>query len=438
VSRTAIGRVPPNSPRLERAMISALVGGGDAWDLTRGAIDRGDFWTDDHGVIYEACVVAAGTNRSPDLTAVMARLDAIQRPDLVERVLDITNAEPLAESRAVELARDLRKLTRRRRVIRACMEATSTGYSADVDTDEWLAATEASVFAALQDDSVTSGPRRMSMSNAIKVLERRAVAYTSGRKDLVDTGIEILDGWLKMSPGDLVIIGGRPGEGKTALAQQIADRACERGIPGLVFSMEMPEEQLVDRKIAARGRLPLSDLRRGALSQWHWERIAPVAAELDPWPLYIDDTPAISIGALSSAVKLAVRRWGIKFVIVDYVQLMRAGARRKGESREQEVATISGGLKATAMSCGVPVIALAQFNRGPEQRGDGRPRKSDFRESGALEQDADAAILIWRNGSTTTLILDKNRFGPTGDVAVTFDGSRTMFEQAAQQPEDSR
>jgi replicative DNA helicase len=426
-------RVPPNSARLERAMIAALVSGGDAWDLTRNMVEREDFYAAVWQEVYDACVFVAGPNRTPDLTQVMARLDAMNRSDLVERVLDATNAEPMADARAVEIARDLRRLTRRRRVLLACMSAIATGYSADVATDDWIANTEAAVFSALQDDSIHSGPRRISMHDAMERFKVRAQSYKAGLASSIDTGIPLIDEWLRMSPGDLVIIGGRPGEGKTALAQQIADRAVSRGIPGLTFSMEMPEEQLVDRKFAARACLPLTDLRRGALSEWHWDRIAPVAAELDKWPLYIDDTPSISIAALQSAVKLAVRRWGIKFVIVDYVQLMRAGARRKGESREQEVAAISGGLKAIAMEAKVPVIALAQFNRGPEQRGDGRPKKSDFRESGALEQDADAALLIWRQKDKSTLILDKNRFGPTGDVAVEFHGARTMFVQSERQ-----
>lgn len=430
-----IGRVPPHSKRYERAMISALVGSEDAWDLTRGMLAPEDFWHADYRAIYEHAVHIGGASRHPDMLALAERFHADPRTAYLEPIMtEATNAEPLAAYRAVELAKDLRKLSRRRRVLTACMSLTGSGYDASVETDEWLARAEADVFAALQDDAVTSGPQRIDMRAAVKRLEKRsAVRESGGARGLLST-IPAIDAMTQgFGDGHLWVVGGRPGEGKTALAQQIASAAADRNEPGIVFSLEMPNDELVDRAFAAQG-VPLQALRAGALSQWHWDRIAVSVGRMDAWPLYIDDTPGITLAALSSATKLAVRRHGIRWVIIDYLQLMRSGIRRKGENREQEVAEISKGLKELAKLCKLPIIVLSQFNR----EADGvRPKKSHFRESGAIEQDADGCILIWNEkvleGVRTTLIVDKNRHGPCGDVRVMFDGPSCTFTQSDEQ-----
>ena len=426
---------PPSSLRAERATMAALVDSADAWDITRGMLERDDFYDRSMQAAYDAAVFVSGPNRAPDLLAVTERLGVLGQHDACAALLAATGEHPLASSRAVDLAKDLRRLSRRRRVLRAVLELSASGYNAAIDSDEWLRSAEASVFDALQDSSATSGPQRISAVDAVKRYEARALASKGGQRLGLPSTIDGIDDLTQgFGDGHLWIIGGRPGEGKTAFAQQIATAAARRGEPGLIFSLEMPSDELVDRAFASRN-LPLSALRSGRLSQWHWDSIMRAAAEVDPWPLYIDDTPGITLAALSSAAKLAVRRWGVRWLVIDYLQLMRSGTRRKGENREQEVSEISKGLKELAKTLRLPIIALSQFNRGTEDRKDRKPNISDFRESGSIEQDADGAILIWRQPTHTTLIIGKNRHGPQGEVRVEFDGPSTSFRQSEDQGE---
>jgi replicative DNA helicase len=426
-------RVPPHSMRYEAAYLAAVLGSPDAWDMTRGAVNADDFYAEVHRAIYEAAVAVSGPSRTPDTLSVSERLDATGRGDCIEIMLAATNAHPLAEHKALELATDLRKLSRRRKVLQACMALTSQGYDAKVPTDEYLASAEGALFSALQDDHVTSGPQRIDPRAAIKRYEARAAARSDGKTLGLSTTIPLLDEWtVGLGDGHLWFVGGRPGKGKTALAQQIATAACRRGEPGLVFSLEMPLDEVVDRSVSSVSGVSSTVLRSGLLSQWNWTCVAKAAAEMDQWPLYVEDTPGLTLAAISSSAKLASRRWGIRWMIIDYLQLMGA-ERRKGDNREQEVAAITKGLKSLAKQLGIPIICLSQLNRNLEDRGDQRPKLSDFRESGSIEQDADGAILIWRRKNDTVLCLDKHRHGPTGEVVVEFNGPTTTFVQSDNQ-----
>jgi replicative DNA helicase len=424
-------RVPPHSRRFEEAMIAAILSSEDAWDLTRGMIGKDDFYVNALAEIYDAAAFVAGPSRAPDTLMVTEALMAKNRPDLVEVMLAATSGHPLADMRAVELAKDLRVLTRRRRVLRAVNELGAAGYDASIDSREYLSSAESAIFAALQDDAVTSGPQRVDPAGAVKRYQQRADAARSGITSGLSSTIPLIDGMTQgFGDGHVWCIAGRPGDGKTVLAQQIASAASAARKAGLVASLEMPKGELEDRAVASVGGVPLTSLRSGLLGQWHWDRIAHAAGEMDQWPLYIDDTPGITLAAFASTVKLMVRRHGIRYAVIDYLQLMRSGARRKGENREQEVAEISKGLKELAKLCNIPIIILSQLNREADGT---RPKLSHLRESGAIEQDCDGVILIWRQKNKTTLINAKNRHGPTGDVDVEFDGPTCTFAQSEHQ-----
>lgn len=428
-------RVPPNALEAERAVLGGVLLENDAMNLVGPLLAAEDFYSEANARIYDAMLALHG--RSQPIDHVTLRDALVQSGRLAavggdEYLFSLTDTLPTVANIEAH-AKLVREKATIRRLIMACHEIAATGYGDYGNARDFLASSGARLSAALLDVGGSGGFRRVSMSNAVRRFETRSNAYRDGVTVGIDTGIEMLDSWMKPMGGDMIVIGGVPGGGKTAFAQQIADRAVKRNIPGGVSSMEMPEEQLVDRKFAAKTGIATTDLRRGALSQWHWERIGAAAAEMDKWPLYIDDTPAQSITQLMAAARLAHRRHGIQFLVVDYLQLAVGTNRRRDGSREQEISEISKGLKALAGELKIPVFVLAQFNRGPEQRADGRPKKSDFRESGAIEQDADACILIWRQKDKSTLILDKNRFGPIGDVDVEFDGARTLFQQAMTQ-----
>lgn len=431
-------RVPPNSLDAERSVLGGVLLENDAMNAIAGLVSVEDFYSEANGRTFEAMHALFARSQPIDHVTLREALQASGKLATVggdEYLFALTDTLPTVANIEAH-ARIVREKATVRRLISACHQIAANGYGDYGNASDFLATSGATIGAALLDVVGARGPRRVSIPDAIRRFEARTHAYRDGVVTGIDTGIEMLDGWMKPMPGDLIVIGGLPGGGKTALAQQIADRAVARGIPGLAVSMEMPEEQLIDRKFAARASIAMTDLRRGAISEWHWSRIGVVAAELDAWPLYVDDTATQTITSLMSSARIAARRFGIKFMVVDYLQLMHGSRKRRGESREQEVSEISKGLKAIAMELKIPVFVLAQFNRGPEQRADGRPKKSDFRESGAIEQDADACVLIWRQKNKSTLILDKNRFGPTGDVDVEFDGARTTFKQAETQSAD--
>ena len=239
-----------------------------------------------------------------------------------------------------------------------------------------------------------------------------------------------------LQPGDLVIIAGRPSMGKTALAVNIAENAAiERKVPSAIFSMEMSAEQVTLRMISSLGRVSQSQLRTGDLSAEDWPRITSATEVLSQAPIYIDETPALTPTDLRARARRLKREKGLGLIVVDYLQLMQVAGTK--ENRATEISEISRSLKALAKELKVPVIALSQLNRGVEQRVEKKPVMSDLRESGAIEQDADVILLIYREDvyepntprkGIADIIIAKQRNGPTGEVHLTFLGEYTRFE----------
>jgi len=237
-------------------------------------------------------------------------------------------------------------------------------------------------------------------------------------------------------PGDLVIVAGRPSMGKTTLAVNIAENAAiERKVPAAIFSMEMSAEALTLRMIASLGRVSQSHLRTGALSAEDWPRITSATEVLSQAPLYLDETPALTPTEIRARARRLKREKGLGLIVVDYLQLMQVPGTK--ENRATEISEISRSLKALAKELQLPVIALSQLNRSVEQRAEKKPVMSDLRESGAIEQDADLILLIYREEvyepntprkGIADIIVAKQRNGPTGEVRLTFLGEYTRFE----------
>jgi replicative DNA helicase len=277
----------------------------------------------------------------------------------------------------------------------------------------------------------------------IEELQRSPGAVTG-----VPTGFPELDNMTAgFQPGDLIVLAGRPSMGKTALALNFAQHASiEAEVPVALFSLEMSKESLVQRLLCAEGRVDSSRLRRGALQDDEYERLATAAGFLNTAPVWIDDTPAISSLELRAKARRLKAEVELGLIVVDYLQLMTGPGRV--ENRQQEISAISRGLKAVGKELGVPVLALSQLSRAPEQRtGDHRPRLSDLRESGAIEQDADLVLFIFREevyksreevdqdptlAVKAELIIGKQRNGPTGGVPLYFHKNYTLFEPVSQ------
>ena len=253
------------------------------------------------------------------------------------------------------------------------------------------------------------------------------------------TGFDRLDKMTAgMHPGDLIIVAGRPGMGKTAFALNIAVNACAARKEAVgVFSLEMPKEQLVRRMLCSEARVDGTRLRTGQLLRDDWPKLASAAGILSELPIWIDDTPAISILELRAKSRRLMSESGLSLLVIDYLQLMRGGARTA--SREQEISEISRNLKALAKELEIPVIALSQLNRGVESRGvkDKRPQLSDLRESGAIEQDADTIWFVYRDEvynketdeqGVAEIIVGKQRAGPTGTARMRFFNEFTRFD----------
>lgn len=237
-----------------------------------------------------------------------------------------------------------------------------------------------------------------------------------------------------LNPGDLVIVAGRPSMGKTAFALNVAEHvAVNEEKPALVFSMEMAKNQLSERSIASIGRVPMNAIRSGQMSDDEWSRMSFALGKLFKAPLLIDDSPALTVAQMRSRARRAAKRHGLSLIVVDYVQL----ARGEGQSREQEVSSISRGLKALAKEFACPVIALSQLNRKVDERPNKRPLMSDLRDSGAIEQDADVILMMYRDEyyhpetpdkGIAEIIVAKQRMGETGIIPVLFRGEFSRFE----------
>jgi replicative DNA helicase len=245
-----------------------------------------------------------------------------------------------------------------------------------------------------------------------------------------------------LHPAEMVVIAARPSMGKTALAMNIAEHvSLDIGKPVAVFSLEMSSQQLVQRLLCSRAKVNLQRVRDGFLSERDFPSLTNAAAKLAGAKLYIDDTPGLSVIELRARARRMKSQFDIQLIIIDYLQLLRSTSRRAQDNRQLEISEISGGVKALAKELNVPIVVVAQLNRQPDVRGGGRPRLSDLRESGSIEQDADLVGLLVRpelyqtddeakeeKAGEAELIIAKQRNGPTGDVALTFLKEYTRFE----------
>jgi len=440
-------KLPPHSLEAEQSLIGGLLLDNTAWERIADLVSGEDFYRDDHRRIYQHITKLIDTGKPADVVTVFESLEksaeAEQAGGLVY-LAEIANNTPSAANirRYAEIVHEraiLRKLVAVGDEIAASALAPS-GKDAKILLDE----AEARVF-----EIAEAGARHGSGFQSIQPLLKQVVDRVQELYDRdnpsevigVPTGfVDLDDKTSGLHPSDMLIIAGRPAMGKTSFALNIAEHvAVEKRLPVAIFSMEMPGSQLATRFISSVGRIDMQKIRNGRLSDDDWARLTMAMGKLYEAPIYIDETPGLNPIDLRARARRLARQCGrLGLIVIDYLQLM--SGTRDADNRATELSEISRSVKALAKELHVPVIALSQLNRSLEQRPNKRPVMSDLRESGAIEQDADIIMFIYRDEvynpdsqdkGTAEIIIGKHRNGPTGMVRMTFLGEYTRFENFA-------
>jgi replicative DNA helicase len=437
-------RLPPHSLEAEQSVLGGLMLDATAWDAIADIIAYDDFYRRDHQLIFEAIAQLVNAQKPIDAVTVF---DSVSAKGLADEVgglaylARLTNETPSAAN-VRAYARIVKDQALLRQLIAIGGDIVSNAFAKDGRTPKDLVEeAERIVFEIAEkgtrtrDGFVSIKDVLLKTVDKIDELHKNPGAFTG-----VPTGYTELDRMTNgLQPGDLVIIAGRPSMGKTTLAVNIAENAAiSHRIPAAIFSMEMSAEQLSLRMISSLGRVNQGKLRSGLLETEDWTRINSATALLQEAPIYIDETAGLTPTEIRARARRLKREKDIGIIVVDYLQLMSVAGNT--ENRATEISEISRSLKALAKELKCPVIALSQLNRGVEQRTEKKPVMSDLRESGAIEQDADVILLIYREEvyepNTTRkgiadIIIAKQRNGPTGEVAMTFLGEYTRFENFA-------
>jgi replicative DNA helicase len=441
-------RVPPQSLEAEQSVLGGILLENTALDRVVGLLGPEDFYREAHRRIFRAMLELAERNEPVDLVTLAEALRV--RGELAEvgggaYLAELAERVPTAAN-VVTYARIVRDRSILRGLIAAATDIATRGYDAPADVGALLDDAERRIF-AIADREVRPAFVRIEnvLTDTIKLIERlyeQKQAVTG-----VPTGFTDLDRLTAgLQPSDLIIIAGRPSMGKTAFALNIAAHAAMHAGCGVaIFSLEMSKEQLAMRLLCAEAQVDLARVRTGHLTDREFPRLAMAAGRLAEAPIYIDDTPALSVLELRAKARRLKRepRARLGLIVVDYLQLMRSAEGK--DSREQEISEISRSLKALAKELDVPVIALSQLNRQVENRNPPKPRLADLRESGAIEQDADVIAFIYRDEvynedsdkkNIAEIIVAKQRNGPTDSVELTFRREFTAFYNLELAPED--
>ena len=442
-------KLPPHSIEAEQSVIGGLLLENEALDKVADILSAEDFYQFDHKTIFQHITKLIERNRPADIVTVAESLESTVE---LTQIGGIAYLGSLAQN--TPTAANIRRyaeIVRERAIMRKLVTVGSgiaeSAYSPNGrDAQQLLDEAEAKIF------QIAEGGKRSSEGfQDIKVLlpqvaERIDMLFSRDNPSDVTgipTGFSDLDSMTSgFQGGDLVIVAGRPSMGKTAFSINIAENvALDTGLPVAIFSMEMASTQLAMRMIGSVGRLDQHRMRTGRLEDEDWEKLTTALGKLNEAPIFIDEGAALSSFDVRARARRLHRQCGkLGLIVVDYLQLMAAPAGRQGENRATEISEISRSLKALAKELDVPVVALSQLNRSVEQRPDKRPVMSDLRESGAIEQDADLILFIYRDEvynpdstdkGTAEIIIAKQRNGPIGRVRLTFIGEHTRFENFA-------
>ncbi|MDG1204760.1 MAG: replicative DNA helicase [Pseudomonadales bacterium] len=438
-------KIPPHSLEAEQSVLGGLMLDENAWDRLESIITADDFYRGDHRIIFRCMADLVATNKPLDIVTISESLEGVNEQTNVGGIAylsELASNTPTA-SNVVAYAEIVAERATVRGLISVANEIADAGFNPQGRTAAQLVdMAESSVFKIGDERPSQGGPQEVNtlLANTVKRIDE--LFETKGALTGLSTGFKEVDEMtMGLQPGDMVVVAGRPSMGKTSFAMNIAENAVIAGTkPVLVFSMEMPADSLVMRMLSSLGRIDQTKIRSGQLSDDDWPRLTSAVTLLNDKPLLVDDSAALSPSEMRSRARRVVREHGdLGLIVIDYIQLMQASGGARSENRATEISEISRSLKGLAKEFNCPVIALSQLNRGLEQRPDKRPIMSDLRESGAIEQDADVIMAIYRDevyhedaekGIAEVIIL-KQRNGPIGRRKLAFIGQYTKFEDLA-------
>jgi replicative DNA helicase len=435
-------KVPPHSLQAEQSVLGGLMLDNQTWDSVADKVGEDDFYRRDHRLIFRAITLLAEKQDPFDVITLSEAMDS--RGELQDAgglaYLGMLAAETPTAANIVAYANIVRDRSILRQLIHVGTEISDSAFTTEGrETADLLENAERRVFEIAEQRQRGQGGFSSIKSLLAKAVDKIEMLYEQdGDITGASTGFTDLDEKTSgLQPSDLIIVAGRPSMGKTTIAMNMAENvAVKSGMPVAVFSMEMPGEALAMRMMSSLGRIDQHKVRTGKLDDDDWPRLTSAINLLAETKLFIDDTPALTPTEVRSRARRLTREHGqLGLIVLDYLQLMQSPS--SGENRVQQISDISRGLKALAKELNVPVIALSQLNRNLEQRPNKRPVMSDLRESGAIEQDADLIIFVYRDEvyhedsqdkGIAEIIIGKQRNGPLGTVRLTFLGQYTRFE----------
>ena len=433
-----LGRIPPQSLEAEQSVLGSMLIDKEIVPVVMEILKPEDFYRPDHKEIYDVIIELFDRAQPIDLITVSERLKLHGKLELVGGLEYLTNiaTEVPTTANVKHYAKIVEEKALLRKLIKASTDIVDLGYNASEEVSYILDKAEQNIFDILQKRSSQGFvPIKDVLVDTFNKLEE--LYNNSGNITGIPTGFADLD--FKTSGlhnSDLILIAARPAMGKTAFALNLAQNAAvHSNVPVAVFSLEMSREQLVNRMLCSEAMVDSNRMKTGKLEDNDWQKVAKALGPLSEAPIFIDDTPGVSITEIRAKCRRLKLEHNLGLVIIDYLQLMQ-GSRSKSENRQQEISEISCSLKILAKEINVPVITLSQLSRAPEARTDHRPILSDLRESGAIEQDADIVMFLYRDDyynpetekkNIAELILAKHRNGSTGTVELVWLGQYTKF-----------
>ncbi len=439
---TLLEKLPPQNLEAEMAVLGAMLLDEDAISVAGELLDSGSFYKATHRKIFETIIELYNSNKPVDLITLT---DELKKKEIIDEVggasflTNLVNLVPTAANIGHYVA-IVKEKSILRNLINNSTKIVSLCYESEGNINELVDQAEKLIFDVsdkrLHSSYILLKEIIKDSIEKIDKLYQKKMHVTGVATGYIDFDIQTAG----LQPSDLIIVAGRPSMGKSAFALGMTEYAgVVAKVPVAVFSLEMSKEQLVQRMLCSHARVDAHKVRTGYLATSDWPRLTAAAGKLSESPIFIDDTPAISVMELRGKARRLKIHHDIQLIILDYMQLMR-GSSQSSESRQQEISEISRSLKALARELSVPIVAISQLSRAVESRTDHRPQLSDLRESGAIEQDADVVVLILReeyynptpeNQGIAEIIIAKQRNGPVGSTKLAFIKEFTRFENIA-------
>ena len=455
--RVRVGRVPPHSREAEQSVLGAILLSRTATNEVMERLEADDFYEPIHGLVFEAARRLYDESRAIDVLTLaeeLRRTNSLEKIGGHERLADLSQRVPNI-THVDRYAAIVAEHAQRRRLIEVSQRVTDLAMNLDQSTDAVIDQAERMML-EVNDESADDGLQPVSslLRSVFETIERQGDQFPG-----LPTGLTDLDEMLMgLKPGTFMVVAGRPSMGKSALAQTMASNTAQDGGVVALFSLEMSKEEVITRLLSMVGEVNSSRIRSGvANNQQLWDRLLDAGGKIHEWKLYVDDSPEPTITEIRAKCRRLRHEEGLDLVILDYLQLMPSSSgpsSRNSDNRQQEIADVSRSLKGLARELEVPVIGVSQLNRAVELRRDKKPMLSDLRESGAIEQDADIVLLLYRadyyentdkkeaeNPATKNLAeihIAKNRSGPTGTVRTTFAKEFTLFRNYTGSPAPDR